>query len=184
MEKIIVLSIPFLGTAFGAAMVFFLKGKMNRKLEKILLGFASGVMMAASVWSLLMPAIELEQQQGGIAWFPAAAGFLMGVGFLLALDRLVPRLRPEGKKQGEADADIQKTVMLVLAVFPQILGWFAALVGIYDPTNALFAFMFFCVIILLMSITAIVSKLNEKSKQLIQSVALLEKRVRELEDEG
>ncbi len=116
MEKIIVLSIPFLGTAFGAAMVFFLKGKMNRKLEKILLGFASGVMMAASVWSLLMPAIELEQQQGGIAWFPAAAGFLMGVGFLLALDRLVPRLRPEGKKQGEADADIQKTVMLVLAV--------------------------------------------------------------------
>ena len=74
-------------------------------------------------------------------------------------------------------------VMLVLAVFPQILGWFAALVGIYDPTNALFAFMFFCVIILLMSITAIVSKLNEKSKQLIQSVALLEKRVRELEDE-
>lgn len=75
-------------------------------------------------------------------------------------------------------------VMLVLAVFPQILGWLAALVGIYDPTNALFAFMFFCVIILLMSITAIVSKLNEKSKQLIQSVALLEKRVRELEDEG
>ena len=75
-------------------------------------------------------------------------------------------------------------VMLVLAVFPQILGWLAALVGIYDPTNALFAYMFFCVIILLMSITAIVSKLNEKSKQLIQSVALLEKRVRELEDEG
>ena len=75
-------------------------------------------------------------------------------------------------------------VMLVLAVFPQILGWLAALVGIYDPTNALFAFMFFCVIILLMSITAIVSKLNEKSKQLIQSGALLEKRVRELEDEG
>ena len=74
-------------------------------------------------------------------------------------------------------------VMLVLTAFPQILGWFAALVGIYDPTNALFAFMFFCAIILLMSITAIVSKLNEKSKKLIQSVALLEKRVRELEDE-
>lgn len=73
-------------------------------------------------------------------------------------------------------------IMLALAVFPQILGWFAALVGIYEPTNALFAFMFFCVIIILMSITAIVSKLNEKSKRLIQSVALLEKRVRELED--
>lgn len=73
-------------------------------------------------------------------------------------------------------------IMLALAIFPQILGWFAALVGIYEPTNALFAFMFFCVIIILMSITAIVSKLNEKSKRLIQSVALLEKRVRELED--
>lgn len=71
--------------------------------------------------------------------------------------------------------------MLALAVFPKILGWFAVLVGIYDPTNALFAFMFFCVIIILMSITAIVSKLNEKSKQIIQSVALLEKQVRELE---
>ncbi len=73
-------------------------------------------------------------------------------------------------------------IMLALAVFPQTLAWFAALVGIYEPTNALFAFMFFCVIIILMSITAIVSKLNEKSKRLIQSVALLEKRVRELED--
>ena len=74
-------------------------------------------------------------------------------------------------------------IMLALAVFPRILGWFAALVGIYDPTNALFAFMFFCVVMILMSITAIVSKLNEKSKQVIQSVALLEQRVRELEDE-
>ena len=75
-------------------------------------------------------------------------------------------------------------IMLMLAVFPKILGWFAALVGIYDPTNALFAFMFFCVVIILLSITAIVSKLNEKSKQIIQSIALLEKRVRELESES
>lgn len=72
-------------------------------------------------------------------------------------------------------------IMLILAVFPQILGWFAALVGIYEPTNALFAFMFFCVIIILMAITAIVSKLNEKSKQVIQALALLERRVRDLE---
>ena len=75
-------------------------------------------------------------------------------------------------------------IMLMLAVFPKILGGFAALVGIYDPTNALFAFMFFCVVIILLSITAIVSKLNEKSKQIIQSIALLEKRVRELESES
>lgn len=75
-------------------------------------------------------------------------------------------------------------IMLLLAVFPQILEWFATLVGIYAPTNALFAFMFFCVIIILMSITAIVSKLNEKSKQTIQAVALLEKRVRDLEEKA
>lgn len=73
-------------------------------------------------------------------------------------------------------------IMLALAAFPQMLGWYAALVGIYEPTNALFAFMFFCVIIILMSITAIVSNLNEKNKKLIQSIALLEKRVRELEN--
>lgn len=74
-------------------------------------------------------------------------------------------------------------IMLTLALFPQMLGWFASLVGIYDSTNALFAFMFFCVIIILMSITAIVSKLNEKSTKLVQSVTLLEKRVRELEED-
>jgi len=74
-------------------------------------------------------------------------------------------------------------IMLVLAVFPQILGLMAALVGIYAPTNALFALMFFCVIIILMSLTAIVSKLNEKSKQVVQALALLEKRVRDLEKE-
>lgn len=73
-------------------------------------------------------------------------------------------------------------IMLMLAVFPQILGWLAALVGVYDPTNALFALMFFCVIIILMSLTAIVSKLNEKSKKVVQTLALIEKRVRDLEE--
>jgi len=74
-------------------------------------------------------------------------------------------------------------IMLMLAVFPQILNWLAALAGVYTPTNALFAFMFFCVIIILMSLTAIVSKLNEKCKKLVQSLALMEKRVRDLEEE-
>lgn len=72
--------------------------------------------------------------------------------------------------------------MLVLAIFPQLLVWFAALVGIYEPTNALFAFVIFCVIMILISLTAIASKLNEKSKQVIQAVALIEKRVRDLEE--
>lgn len=74
-------------------------------------------------------------------------------------------------------------IMLFLAVFPQILTVFAKLVGIYEPTNALFAVIFFCIIVILMSLTAIVSKLNEKNKRLIQSFALLEKRVRLLEGE-
>lgn len=73
-------------------------------------------------------------------------------------------------------------IMLLLAVFPQLLNGFATLLGIYEPTNALFAVIFFCIIIILMSITAIVSKLNDKSKRLIQSLALLERRVRMLEE--
>ena len=79
---------------------------------------------------------------------------------------------------------ISGIIMLVLAIFPRVLSLFSALIGVYDVTNALFAVVFFCVIIVLMSLTAIVSKLNEKSKNLIQSVALLEKRVRELEEES
>ena len=69
------LMIPFLGTTLGAGMVFFMKGSMNQKLEKMLLGFAAGVMIAASVWSLLIPSIEMTEQAGGIAWIPACVGF-------------------------------------------------------------------------------------------------------------
>lgn len=90
MEETTVLLVPFLGTTLGAAMVFFMKRQMNPRLEKLLLGFASGVMIAASVWSLLLPSIEMAQGQGGKAWIPAAAGFLLGMVFLLLLDCLVP----------------------------------------------------------------------------------------------
>lgn len=72
-------------------------------------------------------------------------------------------------------------VMLALSIFPQILNWMANLVGIYSPTNALFAVVSFCIIIILMSLTAIASRLNDKSKRLTQEMALLEKRIRELE---
>ncbi len=74
-------------------------------------------------------------------------------------------------------------LMLVLALFPHLLDWLAALIGIYEPTNALFSLVFFCVIIILMSLTAIASKQNERTKRLAQAIALLEKRVRELEEE-
>lgn len=73
-------------------------------------------------------------------------------------------------------------VMLLLAIFPQFLNWFSGLIGIYEPTNALFSIIFFCIIIILMSLTSIVSKMNEKIKRIIQTIALVEKRVRELEN--
>ena len=110
------LMIPFLGTSLGAAMVFFMKAHRNRELEKMLLGFAAGVMIAASVWSLLLPAIEMAEEQGGSVWLPAAAGFLLGVGFLLLLDSVVPHLHMDSEKPEGVKSDLQKTTMLVLAV--------------------------------------------------------------------
>ena len=96
-----ILLLPFLGTALGAAMVFLLRGAMSDWLKKLLLGFASGVMVAASVWSLLIPSLEMAEQQGGVSWLPAAVGFVLGILFLLLLDTLIPHLhigsdKPEG----------------------------------------------------------------------------------------
>ena len=108
--------IPFLGTALGACFVFFLRGEVRPWVQKLLLGFASGVMIAASVWSLIIPAIEMAEGQGTTPWLPAALGFLAGVGFLLLLDSLIPHLHlgsdcPEGRSCG-----LGKSTMLVLAV--------------------------------------------------------------------
>ncbi|WP_251391880.1 ZIP family metal transporter [Mediterraneibacter agrestimuris] len=108
--------IPFVGTTLGAAMVFFMRKEMNEKLQKALLGFASGVMIAASVWSLLIPAIDMSEEQGGIAWIPAAAGFLMGMGFLLMLDTLTPHLHLNEDAPEGLPSNLKKTTMLVLAV--------------------------------------------------------------------
>jgi ZIP family zinc transporter len=110
------LAIPLAGTTLGASMVFFLKRSMRPNLQKFLLGFASGVMIAASVWSLLIPAIEMESSSGGIPWVPAVVGFLAGIAFLLILDSLIPHLHinsdcPEGKPCG-----LGKSFMLILAV--------------------------------------------------------------------
>ena len=115
-NTIIGILIPFAGTAFGAAMVFFMKKQMNDHLQKLLLGFASGVMIAASVWSLLIPAIDMAEQKGGTAWIPAAAGFLLGMGFLLVLDTLTPHLHFTEEKPEGVPAHLKKTTMLVLAV--------------------------------------------------------------------
>lgn len=116
MEQFLTLLMPFMGTSLGAAMVFFLKNKMNVRLEKLLLGFASGVMMAAAVWSLLLPAMEMTQKQGGAEWGPPVIGFLLGMGFLLLLDSVVPHLHLNDDKPEGVKSDLQKTTMLVLAV--------------------------------------------------------------------
>ncbi len=95
--------LPFFGTTLGAAMVFLLKNKLNEKLQKFLLGFASGVMIAASIWSLIMPAAEMAKDAGQPEWLPPAVGFVLGMLFLLALDTFVPHQHldsecPEGTK--------------------------------------------------------------------------------------
>ena len=110
------LLIPFLGTTLGSAMVFFMKNSMDKKVEKILLGFASGVMMAASVWSLIIPAIDMAEEQGKIAWVPAAMGFMFGILFLLILDTLIPHLHLDSDKPEGIKAKLKKTTMMVLAV--------------------------------------------------------------------
>ena len=115
-ELILGLLIPFLGTSLGSAMVFFMKKQMNPKVQKVLLGFASGVMIAASVWSLLIPSIDMATEQGGIAWIPAAVGFLLGIVFLLGLDKLIPHLHIGSKKPEGLKAKLKKTTMMVLAV--------------------------------------------------------------------
>ena len=108
--------IPFAGTTLGAAMVFFLRNEMNERLQKALLGFASGVMIAASIWSLLIPAIEMSGEQDCVAWFPATVGFLAGMGFLLILDMLTPHMYWINEELGGMKDGFKKTTMLVLAV--------------------------------------------------------------------
>ena len=103
--------LPFLGTSLGAAAIFVLKSEMSLRLQKALMGFAAGIMTAASVWSLLLPSIETAENSGGIAWLPATAGFLAGGAFLLALDHAIPKICgkiPDKRKNGD--------LMLVLAV--------------------------------------------------------------------
>lgn len=110
------LLIPFLGTTLGSAMVFFMKNKMNDKLEKMLLGFASGVMFAASIWSLILPSIEMAEDQGVVSWMPATVGFLFGIFFLLILDSIIPHLHLNSDKPEGVKSKLRKTTMMVLAV--------------------------------------------------------------------
>lgn len=117
METIAIgLLIPLLGTMLGSAFVFFMKDEMPERPKKALLGFASGVMVAASVWSLLIPAMEMEEGRGAWSVLPAAAGFLLGIGFLLFLDELTPHLHPGSNSPEGPRSRLSRTAMLALAV--------------------------------------------------------------------
>ncbi len=106
----------FLMTTLGAAMVFFFRKQMSGNAQKIFLGFAAGVMIAASVWSLLIPAIDEATSRGQIGWIPAAGGFLLGIGFLLLLDRIIPHLHPGSKDAEGPSTSMKRTSLLVMAV--------------------------------------------------------------------
>ena len=108
--------LPFLGTVLGAGGVFFLKGAMNRTLQRSLTGFAAGVMVAASVWSLIIPAMEQSEHMGKLAFLPAFIGVWAGFLFLLALDQLIPHLHLNSECPEGTRCNLGKSTMMVLAV--------------------------------------------------------------------
>ena len=118
MTPLVILSlfIPLVGTALGSAMVFFLKNEINEKVKKLLMGFASGVMIAASIWSLLQPAITSYEKSDFKMWLIPGLGFLAGIGFMLLLDYLVPHIHLNQGEEGVKTTKLSKTSKMMLAV--------------------------------------------------------------------
>jgi len=106
----------FLMTTLGAAVVFFFRKSISQNIQKIFLGFAAGVMIAASVWSLLIPAIVEAEARGQIGWIPAAGGFILGIIFLFGLDKLLPHLHPNSNETEGMPSSMKRTTLLVMAV--------------------------------------------------------------------
>ena len=117
MESVIFrgIMIPFFGTSLGAAMVFFLKKQISEGLQKVLTGFAAGVMVAASFWSLLQPSLESSENMGRLSFIPATVGFLVGIGFLLLLDEITPHMHMDQQVEGPK-SKLKRTTKLILAV--------------------------------------------------------------------
>ena len=107
--------LPFLGTSLGAAMVFVLKERISDSVQRMLTGFAAGVMVAASFWSLLQPALEGSEHMGRLSFIPAAVGFLVGIGFLLLLDNVTPHMHMDEQTEGPR-ISLKRTTKLILAV--------------------------------------------------------------------
>lgn len=116
MQIFLGLMIPFIGTTLGAACVFFMRRELKPLVQKAFLGFASGVMVAASVWSLLIPAMDMSEGMGRFAFIPAAVGFSLGIAFLLLMDKIVPHLHLGCDESEGPKCELKKTTMLVLAV--------------------------------------------------------------------
>ncbi len=116
MEAFYGILIPFLGTTLGAACVFFMKDALGDKVQRALTGFAAGVMVAASVWSLLIPAIEQSEGMGKFSFIPAVVGFWIGILFLLLLDHIIPHLHRNSNEAEGPKSRLQRTTMMVLAV--------------------------------------------------------------------
>ena len=108
--------IPFVGTTFGAASVFFMKNALGKSVQRALAGFAAGVMVAASIWSLLIPAIDQSENMGALSFIPAVVGFWIGILFLLALDHLIPHLHVGSNQAEGPKSRLGRTTMMVLAV--------------------------------------------------------------------
>ena len=115
-EAVYGILIPFLGTSLGSALVFFMRGGLSDKVQRALTGFAAGVMVAASVWSLLIPSIDQSSAMGQWAFVPAAVGFWVGVLFLLLLDHVIPHLHRSSNDCEGPHSRLQRTTMMVLAV--------------------------------------------------------------------
>ncbi len=116
MEAIYGILIPFLGTSLGAGCVFFMKRTLSERVQRALTGFAAGVMVAASIWSLLIPAIEQSNGMGTPAFLPAAIGFWCGILFLLLLDHLIPHLHAKSGQAEGPKSKLGRSTMMVLAV--------------------------------------------------------------------
>lgn len=133
--------IPFIGTTLGSMMVFFLKKEMPSFVTKFLLGFSSGVMIAASVWSLLIPSIDLAKDAGNIPWLPASVGFMLGIGFLLALDTIIPHIHLNSQESEGLKTKFSRSVKLMFAVtlhnIPEGLAVGVIFAGIVTGNNAI-----------------------------------------------
>ena len=133
------LGIPVIGTVFGAACVFFIKEKINPSMNKALLGFAAGVMVAASIWSLLLPAMEMSASSGFMKIFPSVVGFILGMGFLLLLDILTPHQHAMEKHSEGLRSKLSKSSKLVLAItlhnIPEGMAVGAALAAVMEQSH-------------------------------------------------